>query len=421
MAVTYSNKDHWYLFLAFPFLSGILAVKNYRASWAKNIIWAFVVFFGFTFGISEETSTGNGPADINRYVDEMKGLYEKDLSFTDIINLYKKNEDIDILRLTLAIGVSRVTNSHTVLTAVYGLIFGFFFSRNLWFVLDRMREKIKPVALLLLITYALVDPIWNINGFRFYTAIQIFIYGLLPFLFGGKKKSIIISSLSFLVHFSFLLPIGVLILYALLGNRTVIYFIFFLTSIVTSSINIGALNEVIDENAPETLADRTAGYRDEDRVENFREGTGFADTSNTIWYAIYYSKALYWSLMAFLIALFFKRKTIEQQNNNRLLNGLSFALLFWGVANIMSSLPSGGRFLDVAALSALPLLILYVQNQPNEKYLSQKVLLASPALLFFIIVSIRIGFYTLSVNTFLGNPIIVLLIDYNIALNDLIK
>lgn len=421
MAVTYSNNNHWYLFLMSPFLTAILAVKNYKAPWAKNIIWAFFVFYGFTFGMSQETSTGKQSGDITRYVKELKDLYKEDLSFSEIAKLYKNNEDIDILRLTLAIGISRVTDSSQVLTAIYGFIFGFFYSRNIWFVLDRIKGKIKPMALLLLVAYILVDPIWNINGFRFNTAVQIFVYGLLPFLFEGKKKGIIISSLSFLVHFSFLLPVGVLIIYFLLGNRTIIYFIFFLVSTVASGINIGAVNEVIDETAPEALTDRTAAYRDEDRVENFREGTGFADTSNASWHVLYYVKAFNWSLIAFLIFLFFKRKTIEQENNNRLLNGFSFALLFWGVANIMNSLPSGGRFLTVAALSALPLIILYVQNHAGEKYLSSKVMLASPALLLFIFVSIRVGFYSLSVNTFLANPIIVFITDYNFALNDLIK
>ena len=421
MAVTYSNNNHWYLFLMSPFLTGILAIKNYKLPWAKNIMWAFFVFYGFTFGMSEETSTGKQAADITRYTSELKNLYKKNLSFSEVAKLYKNNEDIDILRLTLAIGISRITDSSQILTAIYGLIFGFFYSRNIWFVLDRIKGKIKPVALLLLIAYVLVDPIWNINGFRFHTAVQIFIYGLLPFLFEGKKKGIIVSSLSFLVHFSFLLPIGALIVYALLGNRTIIYFVFFIASIFTSAINITAVNDVIDENAPEALADRTATYRNEDRVENYREGTGFADISAGSWHFLYYLKALHWSLMAFLIFLFFKRKTIEQNNDNRLLNSLSFALLFWAVANIMNSLPSGSRFLAVAALSTLPMLILYIQNMPKEKYLSSKVALASPALLLFIIVSIRVGFYTLSVNTFLANPIIVLITDYNFALNDLIK
>ncbi len=420
MAVTYSNNNHWYLFLLSPFITGILAVKNYRSPWAKNIIWAFLVFYGFTFGTAKETSTGSKIADIARYSKELKDLYKQDLSFEQIVKLYRDNEDIDIVRLTLAIAISRVTDNQQILTAIYGLIFGFFYSRNIWFVLDRIKGKIKPVALFLLVAYILVDPIWNINGFRFHTAVQLFIYGLLPFLFDGKKNGIIISSLSFLFHFSFLLPIGVLLIYFLVGNRTVIYFVFFVATILTSSINIGGVNEIIDENAPDALAERTATYRSEDRVENFREGTGFADNSDTVWYAVYYLKALYWSLMAFLIFLFFKRKKLEQ-NSKRLFDSFSFTLLLWGVANIMNTLPSGSRFLAVAALSALPLIIFYIQQEPNEKYLSKKVKMASPALLLFIIISIRMGLYSLSVNTFLANPIIVLITDYNFALNDLIK
>lgn len=420
MAVTYSNNNHWYLFLLSPFITGILAIKNYRSPWAKNIIWAFVVFYGFTFGIAQETSTGSKIADIERYSRELQDLYQQDLNFEQIVKLYRDNEDIDILRLTLAITISRVTDNQQILTAIYGLIFGFFYSRNIWFVLDRMRGKIKPVALFLLIAYILVDPIWNINGFRFHTAVQIFIYGLLPFLFDGKKKGIIISSLSFLVHFSFLLPIGVLLTYFLLGNKTVIYFVFFVATSLTSSINIGGVNEIIDENAPDALAERTATYRSEDRVENFREGTGFADNSDTVWYAVYYLKALYWSLMALLVFLFFKRKKLEQ-NNKRLFDSFSFTLLLWGVANIMNSLPSGGRFLAVAALSALPLFIFYIQQEPNEKYLSKKVKMASPALVIFIIISLRMGLYSLSVNTFLSNPVVALITDYNFSLNDLIK
>lgn len=420
MAVTYSNNNHWYLFLLSPFITGILAVKNYRSPWAKNIIWAFVVFYGFTFGTAQETSTGSKIADIARYSNELKDLYQQDLSFEQIVKLYRDNEDIDIVRLTLAIAISRVSDNQQILTAIYGLIFGFFYSRNIWFVLERIKGKIKPVALFLLIAYVLVDPIWNINGFRFHTAVQIFIYGLLPFLFDGKKKGIIISSLSFLFHFSFLLPIGVLLIYFLVGNRTIIYFVFFVATILTSNINIGGVNEIIDENAPDALAERTATYRSEDRVENFREGTGFADNSDTVWYAVYYLKALYWSLMAFLIFLFFKRKKL-QQNSQRLFDSFSFTLLLWGVANIMNTLPSGSRFLAVAALSALPLIIFYIQQEPNEKYLSKKVKMASPALLLFIIISIRMGLYSLSVNTFLANPIIVLITDYNFALNDLIK
>lgn len=420
MAVTYQNKDHWYLFLLFPFLAGVVAIKNYKASWAKNIIWAFIVFYGFTISISNESSKNDKTADINRYAMQVKDLYKTDLKFQDVVKLYQDNEDIDILKLTIAIVISRVTDSPQVLAGVFGLIFGFFFSRNIWFVIERINGKMKPVVLLLLIAYVLVDPFWNINGFRFHTATQVFIYGLLPFIFEGKKKGIFTSALSILVHFSFMLPLGILILYSFFGNRTMIYFIFFLASIVNSGINIEALNNFISENVPGAVADRTATYRNEEKVDEFRSGIEDPDATPVNWYMRLYTMALQWPLIVFLSILFFKRKKMALVNK-RFMSSLSFTLLFFGVANIMASLPSGGRFLAIAALSALPLIIFYIQDIPNEKYLTNKVMIASPALLLFIIVSIRIGFLTISVNTLIGNPLVVMFTEYNIALDELIK
>ena len=420
MVLTYQNKDHWYLFLLLPFLAVIMAIRSFRTSWAKNIIWAFVVFYGFTFSISAPVGKEAASADINRNTDQVSNLYESNLGFAGIAKLYRDNKDIDILQLTISIAVSFITDSPRVLTAVFGLVFGFFYSRNIWFVIERMNGKLKLTAILLLVAYALIDPIWNINGFRFYTAAQVFIYGLLPFLFDGKKKGILISALSILVHFAFLLPAGVLLLYVIVGNRTLIYFIFFLASLLSTGINIVAFNNFVESSIPGVLADRTATYRNEDTVEELQSGVNDANAPQRNWYINLYNAALEWPLVAFLAILFFKKRKMALFDK-RFLNSLSFTFLFWGVANIMASLPSGGRFITVAMFSALPLIILYVQNFPGEKYLTHKVKIALPALLLFIIVSIRIGFLTISVNTLMGNPIVALFTDYEIALDEIIK
>src|SRR6187399_1549775 len=92
-----TGYSHWYLYLLSPFLAGVLALKNYRASWAKNILWAFIVFFGFTFGAANEIS---GASDIFRYTAEIEKMYKVNLSFNDIKKLYSENKDIDVLKLT---------------------------------------------------------------------------------------------------------------------------------------------------------------------------------------------------------------------------------------------------------------------------------------------------------------------------------
>lgn len=426
MAKSVNNQSHWNLFFLFPIYSAYYAIKNYRAPWAKNIIWAFVVYYGFTIGTSKEIAAGSdgGTADIFRYAQGIKELHEKSLDFSEIKKLYAENEDIDILNLTLSIIISRVADSLQAMGVIYGLIFGFFFSRNIWYVLERVRGKIKPIILTLLFAYFLTNPIWNLGGFRFWTAAHIFIYGLLPYLYEGKRKGILISSLSVLVHFSFTLPVLVFYLYVFLGNLSVFYFVFFLSSIVTSEFNITAFNNFIETNAPENVVKRTSGYRNEEAVEEFREGADDSNNLNTTevqvsWHARYYLKALNWSIMAFLIFLFFRKKTIKQFNTG-LYNSFNFTLLFWGFANIMSSIPSGGRYLTVAALSALPLIIFFLQNRQKEKTLSNLIVATYPALFLFIIVSIRVGFYSITLKTLL-NPFIVLFLNNNLTLNDILK
>src|SRR5699024_1023376 len=117
-------------------------------------------------------------------------------------------------------------------------IYGFFFSRNIWYVMERLEGKIRPATILLFSCFCLVMPFWFINGFRMWTAAHIFIYGLLPYLFEGRKSGLVIAVLSILVHYAFIVPVGVLFAYLLLGNRLIIYFLFFVTTFFVSEINI---------------------------------------------------------------------------------------------------------------------------------------------------------------------------------------
>ena len=155
-----SSDSHWFLFLLLPFFASITAVRNYKAPWAKNVVWAFVIFYGYTFAIAKE----NSDTDIVRYIEELKDLYSKSLSFYDMIDIFRDSGEADVLRTIVAIIVSRFTDNPQVLTAVYGLIFGFFFTRCMWYVLERLKGKLKWGAVLMLVVFALIDPFWNLNG-----------------------------------------------------------------------------------------------------------------------------------------------------------------------------------------------------------------------------------------------------------------
>lgn len=401
------------LFVIWPVLAVASAFRNYKSSWAKNILWCFVAFYGFCFAIGE----GNKGSDINRYVDELKQLHTVELTIPGAIEYFEDSGEIDVLRTFIAVSLSRITDSQAVLTLVFGIIFGFFFSRNIWYVLDRLEGKLQPITILLLICLLLTIPIWSINGFRMWTAAQMFIYGLLPFLFEGKKDRIFFAFASIMVHFSFIVPVGILMAYLVLGNRLVFYFSFFVLTLFVSEINLDAFNNIIESYAPEVVQERTSSYRSEKIVDEYREGP----EEKIVWYAIWYRKALHWSLMGFFTVLFFKGKSFFNQNKGWL-NLFCFALLIYGATNLLSSLPSGGRYYSLASFFALTLIVLYVQNRKHDAVMRNFILAATPALLLFVIVAVRVGFYSISATAVLGNPIIAFfLTDSHLSLNDFMK
>jgi hypothetical protein len=413
-----NNKDGFFaaiLFFVWPFLAAVSAVYNFRKPWAKNIMWAFVAFYGFTFAIGSESEG----SDIVRYVAEYQELHRMNLDFAGAVNYYEERGRLDVVRAVIALTLSWFTDSQPMLTLVYAIIFGYFFSRNMWYVMERLKGKLSPITIILLACFFLTVPMWYINGFRMWTAAHVFMYGLLPYLFEGRKNGIWISALSILFHFSFIVPVAALIGFAMTGSWLTLSFSIFIASIFMAEIDLAVFNRLIESYAPEIIQENTAGYRVED--DGPRGEQVAADERSRRWYAVWYRRALGYAVMAFLIGLFISgRKYIEEHQG--WLNLFCFVLLFYAAANFMGSFASSGRFLRLANFFALPLIILYVQNVPQEKMMKRLAIFLTPALLLFIIVSVRIGIYTISAKAILSNPVIaVFIMDELLSLNDLMR
>jgi hypothetical protein len=125
--------------------------------------------------------------------------------------------------------------------------------------------------------------------------------------------------------------------------------------------------------------------------------------------------------MGFLVLLFIKGRSFFDENKGWL-RLYSFILLFYGFANLFNSLPSGGRYLAIANLAALALIILYIQNREQGVAMERFVWVTTPALLLFIVVAFRVGLYSMSATAVLGNPVIAMFfMGEHISLNDVLK
>ena len=128
----------------------------------------------------------------------------------------------------------------------WGLFFGIFFVNNIWFIIERMDLRINHYNILWFMALFLIIPFWNINAFRFWAAAQIFIFGALRFFYSGNKKYLLISFLSIFSHFSFLIPIGLLIIHLLTPKKIFAANIVFMITFLISNLNISEFVETIN-------------------------------------------------------------------------------------------------------------------------------------------------------------------------------
>lgn len=86
----------------------------------------------------------------------------------------------------------------------------------------------------------------------------------------------------------------------------------------------------------------------------------------------------------------------------------------------MAMIPSGGRYLTIARLFALALIFMFYvifNSRVFDRYLK----FTTPLLLFFIVVSVRVSFETITFVTILANPLIAAFVDVPIPLISLLK
>lgn len=403
---------HYYLgFLVWPFGSLLAAFYHWKEPWSKNVFWLFCIFLGFTFIIAER-----GGADSARYAEIFVNMAHSDLNIGRLFESFysEVSEDPDILSPIFMFLISRVTDNPIALFTVYGVFFGFFYSRNLWFIFNRIESKVTFIVFLLIITFALVNPIWNINGFRFWAAAQVYLFGALPFLLEGNKKSLLWSGLSIFIHYSFTLPVAILGLFYVLRNKTNLYLAFYIATSFLQELDLQWFQSILSF-LPDVFFSEVQTYANPVYAE-YRNQIN----QNLPWFVTLPLEGLKWVNYVFIGSFFIiGKKFLNSRDDLKTL--LSFSLLFMGVANIISFVPSGGRFLVVANMFIYSFYIISFSAYLSIRKLFILQVLTVPWLLFFCIMAIRIGFDYIGALTIIGNPVSAGFYSYPVPLIEDIK
>lgn len=423
-----NNKDSYQsalvLTLLFPFAGLIYTLRNWRAWWAKNTFWLVCVYMGAVqIFCPEGTILGMG-GDGGRYVLRLMSMYSDSTSFRSILSSYLVDPQImDLYQPLVTCLVSKLTDNGHVLFAVFAFVFGYFYSRNIWYILDKLPNKKFGYLFILVTLYFLICPISQINGVRMWTALHVYVYGMMPFLLDNDKSKIWWVFLTPLIHFSFLYVtifglMWVILPYKIKTSSSIflhIAFVFFFATLFIKSVDINTVGALIEDYAPESQEERLGAYISEDYMAVKSEQSG-----RNNWYVGASYIIFHWSnniLMLMLLPCF--RRMFKYCYD--LIHLYVFSLFFGGLANIMALVGSGGRFLTLFHMFNVPLfLIVAMSISKSDRF--RKALYYDTILLFIpFVFNIRQLFDYYSITAILGNFITVFLWENNVTLIDLIK
>jgi hypothetical protein len=409
-------KQRVLLALAWPFCALIFSIKEFRYPYAKNLFWFFCMFVGMTFIVSSKTLG----ADSERYAIGLIAMHNQTfLSLHDVFHsLYMADAEVfDVYQPLLTFLVSRITGNPHVLFFCFAVVFGFFYSRNIWFVLDRCKNDVNVWTIPVIVLLALLCPIWYINGVRMWTALQVFVYGALPLFYEGNYKRLFWCFASVLIHFSFVIPLAILLLFMVLPKKwIVVYLVLFIISSLVREINLALLSKMLSGVLPSFLMTKFDAYSDPTHIEQVQN---MAKTTSI--QVILAGKVLQYIVYVFVLVIWYKgREELERNDNLRRL--FAFSLFIYSISQIAALVPSGGRFVTLSNMFMFSFFAMFMHSRPVVDPFIEKTLKVSFVFVCFVILfQIRIGLDFLGVMTFIGNPLSVGLSGNSVPIMQMIK
>ena len=422
-----NNKNSGIAFvltLVLPFAGLIYTLSHWRERWAKNTFWLACIYMGAVFVYWPEGTVLGVAADGGRYVLRLMEMYGSSISLKDLISQYQTDySSMDLYQQLLTWLVSRFTDNGHVLFAVFAFVFGFFYSRNIWYILEKLPNK-KLGGLFILVTlYFLICPITQINGVRMWTALHVFVYALMPYLLERDRSKLWWVLLTPLIHFSYLYVAIFALVFFLIPYRIkskgglLLYlaYAFFIVTLFVNALNLDAVNGMLEEYSPETYEKQIDTYVNQDYADRR------ADDSKALnWYVSASGSISHWSYSLLLIALLpcIKKRFKGEEG---LMQLFVFSLLLGGFANIMALIPSGGRFQLLSQMFKVPLILMVVMSIPSDAVFRK---LVNVALLFLLVPFVfqwRQLLDYFSITLLIGNFITVFFWENNLPLIELIK
>lgn len=338
------------LFIVSPFLSAITSFKNIRDGISLKLLYLWFLIFGIGFCANNEA------ADSYRYVESFMIEHRYTWSqYVAEINAYLTFESNikDIYTLSVNFLVGRFTDNYHWTYLIYAAVFGFFYAKSLRIFLKQTNITSNLVFYALLFIFCYSNPIFNINGVRFWTAAWIGVYVALSIFVEKKYSRIWLLCYMPLIHGTSIIWIVILgIAWFLRRFQVLVIGLFIISSFVSA---VSYLNILHDYSylLPQFMQNQIWSYTESEMALERMGGVsvyGKAYADFLIALPGYFQILLSYLLIK-------NRRIINATKNSKRLLTIMFALS--AITNFLSGIPSMGRF---QALVVPFLVIVWAQN-----------------------------------------------------------
>lgn len=349
--------------LTFPIYGLVYALRKLGS---RNIVVPITFFYAFVglFSIYEGTNL-----DTVRYADgfeaacAFKGGYWAYHTSLAVVN------QIDFYTSFMTWLFSRFITSPHLFIAILSGINGAFFALNINYLLKNVNTNKTTIlfGLLILIPQAAYFP------HRWWTAMQIFFFGVLPFVINGTKKYLWVMIASIFVHFSFLYIVILFFCYVFMPKKGLLFFLllFIFTSLL-DDFDFNMITPYVERYFSEEQAERTTMY-----VEWVNEEKNFLSRSAYLFFKL--------SSIILFVNIYLKTNWKEKK---KLQESFIFVLLFASVTQILSLSPVGVRFKDFTNIIITVFLLLFYSRNKSIHF-ETIFRCCTPIFVYYIIYQIR--------------------------------
>lgn len=344
-----NKSDKIALFLLNPFLSVIRAIKDIRDGFSHKILYAWFIVFGVGFCAVNEA------ADSFRYVENFnRECHYSWGEYTDEISEWWTFESSikDIYTLSVNFFVGRFTDNYHWTYLIYAIVFGFFYIKSLKVFL-KYSQRNDWLFYMLLFMFCYSNPIFNINGARFWTAAWIGVFVGLKLFVEKQYRYLPLLLLMPIIHGSSVIWVALLGIAWLSRYFQNIWIVLFIASSFVSAMTYLPLMDRYTDLLPQFMQNQIWAYTESEMAQerlagHSQYGKAYADFLIAL-------PGYFTILLSYLLII--NKDKINTSEYKKTLFTVFLSLS--AMTNFLSTIPSVGRFMAMV----IPfLVIVWIQN-----------------------------------------------------------